>query len=59
MTFQGPLPPVIASKVHSASQPTFGGLHRSDNVERLNPNVLDSYSASINVVLFGIKLDIH
>ena len=44
MTFQGPLPPVIA-KVHSASQPNFGDLHRSDNVAR--PNVLDSYSASL------------
>lgn len=47
MTFQGPLPPVIATKLNSANKPNFGGLHRSDNVERPNPNVLDSYSASI------------
>lgn len=45
MTFQGPLPPVIASKVQSASQPNFGDLHRSDN--KMRPNVLDSYSASL------------
>lgn len=48
MTFQGPLPPIIAAKVQSASRPASlpGGPSRSDNTKMSNA-VLDPYSASI------------
>lgn len=42
MTFQGPLPPVIASKVNSATRPS---PQRSDNPLRGTP--LDQFSASL------------
>lgn len=46
VTFQGQLPPIIATKVQSASRPVFDGLRRSDR-PLMNPNVLDQFSASI------------
>lgn len=46
ITFQGPLPPIIATKVQSATKPVLDGLRRSDRPLG-NPNVLDPFSASI------------
>lgn len=44
VTFQGPLPPIIASKIQSAQRPLIDGNRRSD---KPSPNVLDQFSASI------------
>lgn len=46
ITFQGPLPPIIATKVQSATRPVLDGLRRSDR-PLMNLNVLDPFSASI------------
>lgn len=47
-TFQGQLPPIIASKIQSATRPNLDGLRRSDRpLMNVNPNVLDQFSASI------------
>lgn len=46
ISFQGPLPPIIASKIQAAQRPNFEGLRRSDQPMK-QPNVLDQFSASI------------
>jgi hypothetical protein len=44
--FQGPLPPIIVSKVQAATRPNFDGVRRSERPLK-NPSVLDPFSASI------------
>ena len=46
ISFQGPLPPIIATKIQSAQRPNIEGLRRSDQPMK-PPNVLDQFSASI------------